>query len=276
MWKCKSFFFSILSYIPFGEKLLRLLQLRPFGRSRKKTESINPIWIEHKKVLDSYCSKPISIIEFGAGNSLGQNLYFSNPLTEQYLYDLHPMFNAKLSDLTAFYLSSIGILNYKKIKCQNDLKHYNIKYYAPFDVLDCHLNDYFDYSSSTNTLEHIPKNDLKLIFIKLHKLIKTGGIISLQVDYSDHYSHTDKKIHPLNFLKYNKSDWRKYNHRLHYQNRLRHSDYCKIFEDSGFCILESKVEYCSIPMRFKISEEFTKYDEKSISSLNCFFILQKI
>ncbi len=275
MWKFKSFIFNLLSRIPFGEKLLRLLQIRPLGRSRKKTQSINPIWKKHKKVIDTYCSNPKFIIEFGAGNSLGQNLYLSNVSTEQYLYDLHPMFNAKLADLTALYLSSIGILKYKKIQNRNDLKYYNIKYFAPYNVLDCNLNDYFDYSSSTNTLEHIPFNELRMIFTKLHRLLKNGGIVSLQVDYSDHYSHTDNKLHPLNFLKYNESEWIKYNHKLHYQNRLRHSDYCEIFADSGFCILDSKIEYCSIPINFKIAKEFSKYEQNSINSLNCFFILQK-
>jgi hypothetical protein len=62
-----------------------------------------------------------------------------------------------------------------------------------------------------------------------HRLCHSGSVLSLKIDYSDHYANADLTISKYNFLRYSAAEWRKYNPSLHYQNRLRHCDYRKIF-----------------------------------------------
>ena len=80
-------------------------------------------------------------------------------------------------------------------------KFFNIKYLAPHSVEKiAESGTIFDACISTATLEHFPLKDLESTFKNLKKIVKQDGIISATIDYSDHYSHTDQKIGPLNFL----------------------------------------------------------------------------
>ena len=89
---------------------------------------------------------------------------------------------------------------------------------APYDAANTDLkNKSLDASISTNTLEHIPHKDIVNIFTELRRTLKDNGVVSLSIDYSDHYAHTDKKISLLNFLKYDDKTWNKFNHKHHYQ-----------------------------------------------------------
>jgi hypothetical protein len=59
------------------------------------------------------------------------------------------------------------------------------------------------------------------------------------IDNSDHWEHTDKSLSRVDFLRYDREIlWRVANlSQQHYQNRLRHSDYARLFQDHGFEIL---------------------------------------
>ena len=62
----------------------------------------------------------------------------------------------------------------------------------------------------------------------------------MKIDYSDHWSHADRSITPRHFLRFEDEEWRRWNPLMHYQNRLRHSDYRRLFDDAGFIILGEK------------------------------------
>ena len=63
----------------------------------------------------------------------------------------------------------------------------------------------FDSCISSTTLEHLSLKQLSDTFLRLKKIIKKDGIISSLIDYSDHYSHTDRNIGALNFLKFDQN-----------------------------------------------------------------------
>ena len=63
--------------------------------------------------------------------------------------------------------------------------------------------------------------------------------MSALIDYRDNFSYGDPHISIYNFLKYSDQEWARWNPRLSYQNRLRHSDYFKLFDAVGFTILEA-------------------------------------
>ena len=129
----------------------------------------------------------------------------------------------------------------------------------------------FDACISSTTLEHLSTKDLEECFDILKKIIKKNGIISAAIDYSDHYSHTDNNIENLNFLQFNDKEWDKFNTPMLFQNRLRHQDYRKIFENYKFKIFEIPGNYGKCPER--ISNKFD-IDNKETFMLWGYFLLK--
>ena len=92
--------------------------------------------------------------------------------------------------------------------------------------------------------------------------MKDTGIVSLVIDYSDHYSHTDNSIGALNYLNYTESEWAKFNHDCHFQNRLRHYDYIEIFKHCGFQIIEENLNYMNDRVDDNLKAKFSGIDER--------------
>ena len=187
--------------------------------------------------------------EFGAGWDLITPIAMSLLGFEVTCIDIRRLiFNHLISDtLVKFNKNrkdlpfSIDSLNFKEEQHSLDyLKEaFNFSYQAPLDARNTGFNsDYFDFASSTVTMEHIPKQDIYLILKEAHRILKQGGILSMRIDYNDHWSYFDKRISAYNFLQYSEKEWKKYNPSLHYQNRLRHKDYLDIISKTDFEIVE--------------------------------------
>ena len=246
------------------------------SNSLTKSESFNNLWDLHKDNLLKY-KKNGSIIEFGAGKSLAQNLYLSNFIKKQYLFDIRNMLDFDLVERSQkFLLREKRLFLNNKINNIKDLEKYKIFYKAPADVSKTNFkNNSLDACISTDTLEHIPKDNLKKILLEIKRILKKGGLISMIIDYSDHYSHTDKNIHPLNFLKFKENEWnKKYNHQCHFQNRLRHSDYKMLLIDIGFNITFEKIIKKADSMPSSIILDNKKIDDDNIA-LSGYFLAIK-
>lgn len=122
------------------------------------------------------------------------------------------------------------------VKNLEDLKeHFGLEYHAPKDARDTGFPDnHFDFSSSTSTMEHIPPDDILKILNETYRIIQKGGVLSMSIDYIDHWSYFDSSLSLYNFLQYSPSEWKKFNPDLNYQNRLRHSDYLEIIAQTQF------------------------------------------
>jgi hypothetical protein len=72
---------------------------------------------------------------------------------------------------------------------------------------------------------------------EFRRLAAPGAVMDHFIDMRDHYSSFDRSISRLNYLRYPDRVWRLFNNRLHFQNRLRISDYRAIFEAAGFAIV---------------------------------------
>jgi len=161
-------------------------------------------------------------------------------------------------------------------------KPYGIQYKAPYDARKTGLSDNsIDCITSTNTLEHIPPNEIKAILKECYRILKKDGILSFQIDYQDHYSYFDKNISVYNFLKFNQGTWNTFfNPSLHYQNRLRHKEYLQLFYESGFNILEDNY-YGGTPSDIeqiktvRINKQFSNYDLNELAIRGTFIVLRK-
>ena len=100
-----------------------------------------------------------------------------------------------------------------------------------------------------------------------------SGILSLLIDYSDHYSHTDQHITSGNFLRYSDKEFKKYNNSLLFQNRLRHYHYIDIFKNLKFKILKI-IKGPNLSKPDKISSEFKKKNRDTYVSWG-YFLLKK-
>jgi hypothetical protein len=273
-WKLKSFLFKILSFFKLY-KLLFFIQKKITKRSNINLKKIIFYWDYHLKYLRENNSN--SLLEIGAGKSLSQNIYLSykfNKQIEQTLIDVSKMLDLDLFNQANEQISNL--LNVNKLpyaKSIKDLKeNYNINYLAPMSLEKLKEQELkFDACISSTTLEHLSTKDLEECFDILKKIIKKNGIISAAIDYSDHYSHTDNNIENLNFLQFNDKEWDKFNTPMLFQNRLRHQDYRKIFENYKFKIFEIPGNYGKCPER--ISNKFD-IDNKETFMLWGYFLLK--
>lgn len=138
-----------------------------------------------------------------------------------------------------------------------------------------------DYVISNVSMEHIPKNDLYRILRQCHRILAPDGMLSVTVDYSDHWAHADRRLNPYSYMRYSDLEWEKYNPSMHYQNRLRHSDYRRILSENGFEIVEEKPEIPGKEAVFmlrsiELSEKFRAYDFEDLLITNAHFVARRI
>lgn len=117
-----------------------------------------------------------------------------------------------------------------------------VDYIAPGDAANTHLTDQsIDFHTSYTVFEHIPLEGLKQILEEGNRIIKNNGLFVHRIDYSDHFSHSDKSISAINFLQYSNDEWERYaGNRYMYMNRLRHDDFISLFESVGNRIVDAQ------------------------------------
>ena len=95
-----------------------------------------------------------------------------------------------------------------------------------------------DLINSNNTFEHIPEFILIDILKDFRRVLKADGIMSHQIDMSDHFAHLDKSITIYNFLQFTEGQWNSIDNSIQPQNRLRINDYRRLHDQAGFKVLE--------------------------------------
>ena len=276
-WRLKSLIYWFLYFI-FFKKILFFIQKKITKRAYSSLGVMFYAYKLHYNSLKKYKSK--KILEFGAGKSLEQNIYLTfkfNNRINQTVIDIDKMIDFNLLNFAKNQLQKKIKLSFKTKNIRNleDLKNIlNIKYYAPINIIDLNEKEKFDAIISTNVIEHISKKHFEIILEKFRKIVKNDGILSFLVDYSDHYSHTDKNISSTNFLKYSEQEFKKYNTPLLFQNRLRHYDYIDIFKNKKFKILKI-IKGPKGEMQNTVSDEFKK-NHKDLFVTWGYFLLKKI
>ena len=122
-----------------------------------------------------------------------------------------------------------------------------------------------DCSCSNEVLEHVPAEELPGLLAALRAVTK--GVTTHSIDYSDHYARLDKTLSRLNFLRYSDEQWRPFNSGRQFVNRLRHSDYLRLFKTAGFTILEESSIQGDPPSDLKIAEQFGGYERSDLFAI---------
>jgi SAM-dependent methyltransferase len=216
------------------------------GASKIITVDLNP-YLKEEIVLEQ-----ISCIK----NDLQEIL----PLFEKYAQ--RPVFLERIDRLTT------------KINFNDFLRMANIHYMAPVDARCLDLQpESIDYHISYTVLEHIPLEVLEGILLEGKRLLRKDGLFIHGIDMSDHFSHADSSILPINFLQFDENRWAYYaGNKYAYHNRLRLDDYVDLFTRVGLTILSmsKKVDEKSLEeliKGFPLDERFkVKSDEVNATS----------
>ena len=146
------------------------------------------------------------------------------------------------------------------------LREANIHYWAPADAASTGLPaGSIDYHFSANTLEHIPYNTIKDIFIEANRILTDVGVGIHFVDLSDHFQHQDKSIRAINFLRFTEAEWERIaGNEFAYCNRLRASNYLALFKELSFDVLRLETSMddeakSSLRQGFPLDEGFKSY-----------------
>ena len=262
-WKLKALLYKVFEVFKLN-KTLYFIQRYITGRAKIQFTTLNPHWKRHAASIQEKNCK--SILEIGAGKSLEQNIFFSYYFDNtkfQKVIDINNMINFELCNEASYRIAKLLNKDFKgKIKNIRDLKNdYNIHYEAPCKIKDIKVEK-FDICTSTTSLEHFSLDDLNFFLNQIKFVLKKNGFVSSIIDYSDHYSHTDKNIDPLNFLTFSEKKWKKYNNNYLFQNRLRHNDYRNLFKNFDFIIEKEHkgTMHNKIP---GISEEFDQTNDET-------------
>lgn len=114
-----------------------------------------------------------------------------------------------------------------------------IRYVAPGDAAATGLGSgCVDFHTSIRVFEHVPEPALRAILREGARLLRPDGLFVYRIDYTDHFSHSDRSISRLHFLRFDDQEWERLaGNRYMYMNRLRHDDFVRLFEESGLRIL---------------------------------------
>jgi hypothetical protein len=145
-----------------------------------------------------------------------------------------------------------------------------------------HPADDIDILVSRAVLEHVPRDDLEILFPEFLRILVPRGMCCHVIDNSDHWEHRDKTISRVNFLRYEESDllWRLAQMNVQtYQNRLRHSDYIGMLERSGFAIADDIREPDSAALAtlatFEVASPFRDKNPADLCTLESLIVAQK-
>ena len=130
----------------------------------------------------------------------------------------------------------------------------------------------FDIILSNAVFEHVPAELMDKAFNNMYKYLKKEGVMIHEIDLRD---HVNIKGNPFNFYKYSQEKWDKLTKgTIFYTNRLRVSDFDKIFKKNKLKIINIKTKKTNLPK--VVNKEFiSRYSQKDLEVDFLLLILRK-
>lgn len=298
-WQIKALVQSLLSIVPMGEQVQHVLQ-------RKMTRSVpmrDPDFLDYARSACVHIEKVVPHLgvalpsavfyEFGAGYELAGPLTFSAlGVGRQMLVDVRALVRADLVCHTLRQLEAFGerlslprlprSAQVRQRTLRADLlRDFGVRYIAPCDARATGIpTGSIDCITSTRTMQHIPRDDIRAILLECRRILKHDGVMSLMINYQDHYAYSDASISVYNFFKFSDAVWSLVNPSLHFQNRLRHRDYLALFRDAGFDVVEQIKAEPSDPdvvaiRKLRLARRFVAYSVSELATPGAHILLRK-
>jgi SAM-dependent methyltransferase len=290
-WVLKAVIQKAISVLPNPERANYFFQrraLKSFPLPRREF-----VWrvehaLNHSKAIQAHFHGLAGLrgYEFGAGWDMIIPLtYYALGIDDQTVVDIRPNLRLELvndtitrlngyrEELESTYKVKMRPLDSRPLTGSADLRErFGINYCAPCDARNTKLPaDSIDFITSTYTLEHIPRTDIILILRECHRILKPAGIVSSLIDMQDHYALCDNSISVYNYLQFPEWLWTMVNCSLHYQNRLRYSDYLDIAKQDGFSTVEEWIDQptesdLKALHALKLDPRFSGYSQSSLAA----------
>jgi SAM-dependent methyltransferase len=188
------------------------------------------------------------------------------PVLERYLPRIASATKQPLDKVESEYRALAGTSSLAAL-----LERARITYLSPADARATALQpESVDVVFSNNVFEHIPGEVLLDIFRESQRILRKGGLAIHSVNCADHYAYFDRNISLINYLAYSDEEWRFWNSKLQYQNRLRPQDFVELATEAGLDVplrkLRTRDELRPALARMKVAPQFQKYDAVQLCS----------
>ena len=272
-WKIKAHLFRILSVVPYGTYIHFFLQKNITREWPRREQALDNLLIAARKVYDhSVVHKEGHYLEIGAGRDLAVAIALRFMGVKHITcIDISLLAQPQLIEHTAQYLAKrMNIETIPNLSTWHDIEKFGISYCAPSSLEQAHFADSsFDCFYSIDTLEHIPKKDLKNIFSEVKRVLKLGATSVHCIDYGDHYARSDQKISRFNFLTFTREQWDPFNNKFQYVNRLRHSQILKLITDEKMQIIKDEpfIAPAEKDIADSLAPQFKDFDKTDLFTL---------
>lgn len=254
-WRIKALLISIHRVLPYKESIYYYAQ-KKFGGLRE--DIISKRWCGIKDIFllaQKYnIPQDMDVFEIGTGRyPLFPSVFFMMGAKSILSYDVAKLMRR---DLTKIMTKSLKA-HLREIRAELRLIDERVNqidkvfaidnsiftYKAPADARNTELpSGSFDFVYSNAVLEHVEKRDVVAIHNECYRIIKEDGWLLHNIDLSDHFSHSDRRLSKINFLKFTERKWNVLTkNSFFYQNRLRASQHLSMLKDCGFEIVDSKI-----------------------------------
>jgi len=299
-WKLKAAIQRLLSSAPGGQHAnygLQRLMRRSLEISDQGLQFRSRLAADHLRAALRVLGRPasaVTVYEFGGGAELVAPLTrYGLGVRTQLVIDQDPLLRLALvrsalrklrSHQEELGIEALPVLetSSRQVLVRELAEKAGIRYLAPLDARSTGWGDAsVDVVFSNSTLEHIARTDLVEILRECRRVLRPDAVMCHRVDYEDHYAILDRELSPYNFLRYSEREWRRYNSRLQFQNRLRHKDYIRLFVEAGFEIVSIEILEPSAQVLAKLSEmpvapEFGAYTLAELGTRKGTFLLRNV
>ncbi len=268
--------FQVLEYLPGGRFLYRIAQKYVTGNHLFEVTDAY-LRIHQFHVAQYRRIHPGRALEIGGGRHFLTPLLLSNAgAAEVLVYDIQRLSSPAQINHTIRQLRGRVPGDWPEIGDWQDLENtYRIKYLAPGDARNTGLcPGSVGFFCSTSTLEHIPGRDIRLILAECTRIAAPGALLSHVIDYADHYHYSDAAVSIFNFYRYSERQWRWLNPSNHFQNRLRHSDFEKMFCELNWKAVETKTGEAAPDaiQAIKLDPIFNRYETRDLLTSIGYFV----
>ncbi len=264
-WKTKATIQTVIARLPrrLGDRLYYVMQRRVGGLKRPdpRTRLAAAIRMADLIRADGGSLEGRSVVEVGTGHQLNVpiglwlcgagsmvtvdlNRYLEAELVFEDLAFIRrnaPMVSAMFEGHAGSTLLEVRwqrLINWAGTDLDEFMSALDLRYIAPGDAARLDLaSESVDYHVSYTVLEHIPPQTLAGIFSEGRRILKAGGRFIHRIDFSDHFSHSDRGISAVNFLQFSEREWSRWaGNRFMYHNRLRCDEFETLLRASGLDI----------------------------------------
>lgn len=152
------------------------------------------------------------------------------------------------------------------------LRAFDIYYHAPGDAARSGISsESLDLYFSIAVFEHVPIDAIKAMLREAYRTLRPGGLTYHLIGLFDHYTTMDPTITRVNFLKYSDLTWRIIGqNKIQFHNRLRASEFIRLFEEARFEIVEQQSEVDERSLKalgsMRLSPKFRQFEPSDLAT----------